>query len=167
MLSMMDSAATKRFWDKVIKGQAPGACWVWTGAIGADGYGRFWVKDRDTPEGFIMWRAHRYAAAAAFGIEHVQTAEMVTHLCDNPLCVRAEPGEGSHLFLGNHADNMRERAARGRDNLHGDVFLRRSRAERAADARELRDFVLEHGYAQEVIDRLGRGIVMEGQTRLF
>lgn len=167
MLSMMDSAATKRFWDKVIKGQGPGACWVWTGAIGADGYGRFWVKDRDTPEGFTMWRAHRYAAAAAFGLEHVQAAEMVTHLCDNPLCVRAEPGAGSHLFLGNHADNMRERAARGRDNLHGDIFLRRSRAERAADARELRDFVLEHGYSQEVIDRLGRGIVMEGQTRLF
>lgn len=114
-----------------------------------------------------MWRAHRYAAAVAFGLEDVQAAEMVTHLCDNPLCVRAEPGAGSHLFLGNHADNMRERAARGRDNLHGDVFLRRSRAERAADARELRDFVLEHGYSQEVIDRLGRGIVMEGQTQLF
>lgn len=167
MLSMMDSAATKRFWDKVIKGRAPGACWVWTGAIGADGYGRFWVKDRDNPEGFIMWRAHRYAAAVAFGLEDVQAAEMVTHLCDNPLCVRAEPGAGSHLFLGNHADNMRERAARGRDNLHGHVFLRRSRAERATDARELRDYVLEHGYAQEAVDRLGRGIVMEGQTQLF
>ena len=114
-----------------------------------------------------MWRAHRYAAAVAFGLEDVQTAEMVTHLCDNPLCVRAEAGATSHLFLGNHADNMRERAARGRDNLHGHVFLRRSRAERAADARALRDYVLEHGYSQEAIDRLGRGIVMEGQTQLF
>ncbi|WP_369695250.1 HNH endonuclease [Rothia mucilaginosa] len=114
-----------------------------------------------------MWRAHRYAAALTFGSDEVEAAEMVTHLCDNPLCVRAEATAGSHLFLGDHAANMRERAARGRDNLHGLAFLRRSRAERAADSRALRELTLAHGYNQDAVDRLGRGLVMEGQTQLF
>lgn len=112
---MRTNEETRRFWEKVVKGETPGACWIWTGAIGADGYGRFWVKDPDSEAGEKMWRAHRYAAAAAFGSDEVEAAEMVTHLCDNPLCVRAEIGAGSHLFLGDHAENMRERAARGRD----------------------------------------------------
>ena len=157
----------RRFWDKVIKGQAPSACWIWTGAIGSDGYGRFWVKDPAAETGEKMWRAHRYAATLAFGSDVVDEAEMVTHLCDNPVCVRAETGAGSHLFLGDHAGNMRERAARGRDNLHGLAFLLRSRAERVADTRALRELVLEHGYRQDEVDRLGRGMVMEGQTQLF
>lgn len=88
-------------------------------------------------------------------------------VCDNPLCVRAEATAGSHLFLGDHSENMRERAARGRDNLHGLAFLRRIRAECAADSRALREFTLAHGYDQDTVDRLGRGMVMEGQTQLF
>lgn len=114
-----------------------------------------------------MWRAHRFAAALTFGSDEVEAAEMVTHLCDNPLCVRAENGAGSHLFLGDHAANMRERAARGRDNLHGLAFLRRSRAERAVDSRALRELTLAHGYDQDAVDRLGRGLTIEGQTQLF
>lgn len=161
------SEEARRFWDKVVKGETPGACWVWVGAIGADGYGRFWVKDSKLEAGEKMWRAHRYAAALTFGSAEVDAAEMVTHLCDNPLCVRAENGAGSHLFLGDHAANMRERAARGRDNLHGLAFLRRSRAERAADSRALRELTLARGYDQEAVDRLGRGLTMEGQTQLF
>lgn len=161
------SEEARRFWDKVVKGETPGACWVWVGAIGADGYGRFWVKDSKLEAGEKMWRAHRYAAALTFGNAEVDAAEMVTHLCDNPLCVRAENGAGSHLFLGDHAENMRERAARGRDNLHGLAFLRRSRAERAADSRALRELTLARGYDQEAVDRLGRGLTMEGQTQLF
>lgn len=102
---------TRRFWEKVVKGATPGACWIWVGAIGADGYGRFWVKDPNAEAGEKMWRAHRYAATVAFGNDAVEVAEMVTHLCDNPLCVRAENGAESHLFLGDHSENMRERAA--------------------------------------------------------
>lgn len=45
------SEETRRFWDKVVKGETPGACWVWVGAIGADGYGRFWVKDPESEAG--------------------------------------------------------------------------------------------------------------------
>ena len=45
-----------------------------------------------------MWRAHRYAATLTFGSDEVEAAEMATHLCDNPLCVRAETGPESHLI---------------------------------------------------------------------
>ena len=90
------SEEARRFWEKVVKGETPGACWVWTGAIGGDGYGRFWVKDPNTEAGEKMWRAHRFAAALTFGSDEVEASEMVTHLCDNPLCVRAETGPESH-----------------------------------------------------------------------
>lgn len=31
------SEEARRFWEKVVKGETPGACWVWTGAISSDG----------------------------------------------------------------------------------------------------------------------------------
>ena len=31
------SEEAHRFWEKVVKGETPGACWVWTGAISSDG----------------------------------------------------------------------------------------------------------------------------------
>lgn len=89
-----------RFWEKVIKGPGPSACWIWTGAIGDDGYGRFWTQ---TPGGNQrMLRAHRAAAEIIYGVEAI-TDQLVTHLCDNPLCVRAEKGTTGHLFIGTHA----------------------------------------------------------------
>ena len=98
-----------RFWEKVIKGPNPGACWIWTGAIGDDGYGRFWTQ---TPDGGQrMLRAHRAAAEIIYGVEAI-TDQLGTHLCDNPLCVRAEPGTTGHLFIGTHAENMAEREYR-------------------------------------------------------
>lgn len=36
-----------RFWEKVIKGPTENACWIWTAAIGDDGYGRFWTQTED------------------------------------------------------------------------------------------------------------------------
>ena len=104
-----------RFWEKVIKGPGPSACWIWVGAIGDDGYGRFWTQ---TPgSGQRMLRAHRAAAEIIYGVEAI-TDQLVTHLCDNPLCVRAELEGAGHLFIGTHAENMAEREHRGRGNLH-------------------------------------------------
>ena len=38
----------------------------------------------------------------------------VLHRCDYPPCVRAEDGEGGHLFLGTRADNMDDMVSKGR-----------------------------------------------------
>jgi hypothetical protein len=41
----------------------------------------------------------------------------VCHHCDNPPCCETQPTEGypeGHLFLGDHDDNMRDMASKGR-----------------------------------------------------
>lgn len=160
----MNQREEKRFWEKVIKGPTENACWIWTGAIGDDGYGRFWTQ---TPDGGQrMLRAHRAAAEIIYGVEAI-TDQLVTHLCDNPLCVRAEPGTTGHLFIGTHAENMSEREYRGRGNLHNPLWRHQGRAARAAAARLLRAHTLTHGYDQRQVDELIRGIIMPGQQPLF
>ena len=171
MLESMDvldlsATARARFWSKVIRGEGAGACWIWCGAIGSDGYGRFWLNDPSEPQAQRVMRAHRYAMATVLG-QDVPAGNLVTHLCDNPLCVRAEPGDAGHLFLGNHAENMAERQRRGRGNLHNEFYIPRSRAERARDARIIRAHTLEHGYSQELIDEVMRMTRPANQGMLF
>lgn len=101
----------KLFWAKVNK-RGPKMphmrtrCWVWTGAIDKRyGYGFFHCPEM-TPEGkrSSLHAAHRVAWFFKKGRAPV---EHVLHRCDNPPCVR-------HLFEGDHADNMRDRAKKGR-----------------------------------------------------
>ncbi|WP_456029843.1 hypothetical protein [Rothia dentocariosa] len=160
----MNRHEEKRFWKKVIKGPTRNACWLWVGAIGDDGYGRFWTQAETGKQ--CMLRAHRAAAEIIYG--HNAIAEkLVTHLCDNPLCVRAENGREGHLFIGTHAENMAEREARSRGNLHSPLWKHQGRATRAASARLLRDLTLTYGYDQHQVDELMRGIIMTGQIPLF
>ena len=77
-----------------------GECWVWTAQRDDDGYGR--VQIGKTPR-----RPHRVAYEIAYGA--IPAGALVLHRCDNPSCVRPD-----HLFLGTHADNVRDRDAKGR-----------------------------------------------------
>ena len=144
MVSRDDKEAA-RFWDKVVKGPRPGDCWIWTGAIGDDGYGRFW---QNVPRGQRMWRAHRFAVALVLGDGDLSTHAKVRHeSCDVPLCVHVSEGMDSHLLLGTTADNNRDRSQAGR---HANMYsLRRSggrRHDQAEHSRELRDHLLAHGW---------------------
>lgn len=51
--------------------------------------------------------AHRAAWIKAFG--PLPTEVFVLHRCDNPVCINLD-----HLFLGDHADNMADKASKGR-----------------------------------------------------
>lgn len=96
----MTPAAMSRFWGRV---DQSGDCWLWSGAVGASGYGRFDLKGRGRP-------AHRVSYAMAKG--DIPDGLFVCHHCDNRLCVKP-----SHLFLGNNSDNMRDMVRKGRCNV--------------------------------------------------
>ena len=74
-------------------------CWLWTGTVDHDGYGRLRVSGR-------MARAHRLAH------EHFSGAldgALVLHRCDVPACVNP-----AHLFVGTKSDNALDSVLKGR-----------------------------------------------------
>jgi hypothetical protein len=95
-----------RFWSKV-DCRSDDECWPWTAGTkdsrpGRD-YGKFWIPAR---KGKVL--AHRFAYAAAYGVV-IPAGTHVLHRCDNPRCCNP-----AHLYLGTHADNMRDMSVRGR-----------------------------------------------------
>ena len=160
------SAKDDRFWSKVIKGPEPADCWIWTGAIGDDGYGRFWTTPATGEQKMI--RAHRYALSLVHGgLDEIETYQ-ACHICDNPICVRAENGEGSHVYLGTRESNMAERASRGRHNRQpaAEFFRHQSPAERGRRSRALRNLIRDQGYDREAIKAMMLGLA-RGQGTLF
>lgn len=49
---------------------------------------------------------------ATYDADELTRLVVLCHECDNPRCVRLD-----HLFLGSHADNMRDRRAKGRGKV--------------------------------------------------
>jgi hypothetical protein len=87
----------KDFWERVQKSDG---CWLWLGPRDKRGYG---VVNRGHHKTF----AHRHAYENVHGL--IPTGMCICHHCDNPPCVNP-----SHLFIGTHADNMRDRDRKGR-----------------------------------------------------
>ena len=145
-----------RFEALVVRGPGADDCAIWKGAIGGDGYGRYWVR-RGCGER-IMVRANRYALAAAQDGEPLDPAVRALHGCDNPVCVRvSERGETGllHVVGGTQRDNMEMMGRAGRGG--GRPVVRRGiagLAQRRARAVALRDAVRDGWDADAVAQAL-------------
>lgn len=82
-------------------------CWLWKGGTRANGkgmlYGRHWLDN-----GRVVG-AHRFSFELATGVRVGD--RFVCHKCDNPLCVNPK-----HLFLSDHAGNMRDMVQKNRSH---------------------------------------------------
>lgn len=75
-------------------------CWTWNGAVNANGYASFWNGKKTETASRVAYEL--FCGPIPDGLS-------VLHRCDNPLCVKP-----SHLFVGTHLDNMRDRDLKGR-----------------------------------------------------
>lgn len=80
-------------------------CWNWQGALVGIGYGHL-----NGERGSKSQVAHRYSYELHVG--KIPDGMIVCHKCDNPSCVNPE-----HLYVADHATNMREMKAKGRARL--------------------------------------------------
>lgn len=107
---------SQRFWSKVSRSNSDD-CWLWMRACQGFGYGLFQVEGRSIG-------AHRVAWQLAYG--PIPDGLLVMHRCDNPRCVNP-----AHLQLGTYADNMADKARKGRCNAPtGDRAWARKHPER-------------------------------------
>jgi hypothetical protein len=152
----LHSAELVRFESQVVRGPGSDDCAIWVGAIGGDGYGRFWVR-RGCSER-IMVRANRYALAAAQDGVALEPSVRALHGCDNPICVRVSlPGETGllHVIGGTQRDNMEMMGRAGRGG--GRPAVRRGiagLAQRRARAAALRAAVRDGWDADGVAEAL-------------
>ena len=95
-------------WSKIEK-REENECWNWIGYKNKQGYGRVQINE-------VSYYAHRviYSMVYPNSIEfrapkNSTESGFILHTCDNPSCCNPK-----HLFVGTHADNMADKAAKGR-----------------------------------------------------
>jgi hypothetical protein len=89
----------EKFWRYAVRGENADACWKWSGFRDKDGYGKMRVGGTNIAAHRISWQIHNGASPGEL---------LVLHRCNNPGC-----SNPSHLRLGDHDENMRDRSKSG------------------------------------------------------
>lgn len=141
----------ERFLAKVEKSPC---CWIWTGGrwgrTNGTGHGKLYLRGGREAIG-----AHVYAWIRTYG--QVPRGLHVLHSCDEPLCVRP-----THLHLGTHADNVRERDERGRRVAPSGEAHSRSKVCNVAryliclDPRKAADVAADYALSKDGVNRIRR-----------
>ena len=128
-------------------------CWEWVGSKDVKGYGVMKIAG-------VTYAAHRMAFERAHG--PIPSGAYICHKCDNPPCVNP-----AHLYVGTHADNMRDKVSRGRcSSLPGESNpFAKLTAERVGQVRSLyatgrftqRELARHFSIAQSHVGRIVRG----------
>lgn len=94
----------QKFLDRIsIPGDYIDGCWIWIGAMHKGGYGHLKFDGITRLAHRISWELFNGPIPEGF---------LVLHKCDNPPCVNP-----NHLFLGDHADNMKDMWDKGRHSI--------------------------------------------------
>ena len=93
-------------------------CWLWTGAVGGDRYGRFQWNGRTRMAHHVSWEMF---------VGLVPEGLVVMHRCDVPLCVNP-----AHLAVGTQSENILDCVAKGRHARKGGRYPRDWRKNRDA-----------------------------------
>jgi hypothetical protein len=112
-------------------------CWLWQGSTDMR-YGTFRI-------GRKMVKAHRLAYEQTHG--PIPRGYEVCHRCDTTLCVNPQ-----HLFIGTHADNMRDRNEKGRLAYGERMGIARLKD---ADVRRIRQLAAEGTLQREIASLFG------------
>lgn len=75
-------------------------CWKWPRAVDSKGRGRIWVNGKITLAHRAVWEAKNGP---------IPKGKLLCHHCDNAGCVNPK-----HMYVGTHADNMRDLRVRKR-----------------------------------------------------
>lgn len=97
----------KRFFNKILM-KGLDDCWDWQGGINKDGYGMVSYLGEMTLAHRVAWILHHW--------KYVPEGMCVLHKCDRRQCVNPK-----HLYLGTHAENMKDMVEKGRSvHRHGE-----------------------------------------------
>lgn len=134
----------------------PTGCWIWTSSLSSDGYGALYRGGR----GSKYANAHRVSYELNRG--SIPDGMCVCHRCDVRACVNPD-----HLFLGTHADNMRDMFAKGRQpraigerNANAKLTIDDVRTIRAmlASGHTRRSIASKFGTSHQTINKIASGV---------
>lgn len=133
------------FFDQNIAPDTFGGCWLWTGPLDHNGYGRMWLWNARTLAHRASWMIHRGPIADGL---------FVCHTCDIRCCVNP-----AHLWLGTHLDNMRDMQRKGRKHCESPLPILNKEQARAirADPRTHRVIAADYGVSDAAIGKIKRG----------